>query len=67
MKKEYTNEEITIVWNHEKCIHASKCAKGMPQVFKPHEKPWIQMGAVSSEEIKAQVAKCPSGAISIKD
>jgi uncharacterized Fe-S cluster protein YjdI len=67
MKKEYTNGEVTIVWEAEKCIHCSECAKGLPQVFKPREKPWIQMGAVSSEDIKAQVKQCPSRAISIKE
>ena len=66
IKKEYTNGEVTIVWQPDKCIHSAICAKGMAEVFKPREKPWIQMGAVSSEDIKAQVAKCPSGAISLK-
>lgn len=66
MKKEYSNGEITVVWEPEKCIHCGNCAEGLPEVFKPREKPWIQMGAVSSEDIKAQVAKCPSGALSMK-
>ncbi|MCB0755588.1 MAG: (4Fe-4S)-binding protein [Flavobacteriales bacterium] len=67
MKKEYTNGEITVVWQADKCIHCGNCAKGLPQVFKPREKPWIQMESASSEEIAAQVAECPSGALSLKD
>lgn len=66
MKKQYTNEEITVVWQSDKCIHCAECAKGLPEVFKPREKPWIQMGSVQSETIKAQVEKCPSGALSMK-
>ncbi|MFM1875473.1 MAG: hypothetical protein RL266_1210 [Bacteroidota bacterium] len=67
MKKEYTNGEVTVVWQADKCIHCGNCAKGLPQVFKPREKPWIQMENASSEEIAAQVAECPSGALSLKD
>ncbi|MBI1288520.1 MAG: (4Fe-4S)-binding protein [Flavobacteriales bacterium] len=67
MKKEYTNGEITVVWQSEKCIHCGNCAKGLPEVFKPREKPWIQMENASSEAIAAQVNKCPSGALSLKD
>lgn len=67
MKKEYTNGEITVIWQADKCIHCANCAKGLPQVFKPREKPWIQMENASSEQIAAQVAKCPSGALSLKD
>ncbi len=67
MKKEYSNGEITVTWQPDKCIHCGECAKGMPQVFKPREKPWIQMGNVSSDDIKQQVSKCPSRAISIKE
>ncbi len=67
MKKEYTNGDITILWQPDKCIHCAECAKGLPEVFKPRGKPWIQMGVVSSKEIQAQVEKCPSGALSIKE
>lgn len=35
----------------------------MPHVFKPAEKPWIQMGETDSEKIIDQVKKCPSGAL----
>lgn len=67
MKKEYSNGEITVVWQPDLCIHCAECAKGLHQVFRPQEKPWVQMGDIASEEIVAQVQKCPSGALSIKD
>lgn len=63
-KKEYTNGEITVVWKAEKCIHSGNCVKGLPGVFKPKERPWIQLETVSSEEIKNTIDKCPSGALS---
>ena len=61
----YSNGEVTVVWKPGKCIHSGKCAAGLPAVFKPSVKPWIDVKGASSEEIVAQVAKCPSGALSI--
>jgi predicted GNAT family acetyltransferase/uncharacterized Fe-S cluster protein YjdI len=66
IKKEYSNGEVTIVWKPEKCIHAGVCVKTLPKVYNPKEKPWIKPENASSEELIAQVSKCPSGALSIK-
>jgi len=62
--KEYTNKEITVVWESEKCIHSAICAKGLPQVFQPRDKPWIKIDAAETETIVNQVKRCPSGALS---
>lgn len=64
MKKEYSNGEVTVVWQPEKCIHSTLCTKGLPKVFKPKEKPWIEPQAASTEELIRQIKKCPSGALS---
>ncbi|MCB9223525.1 MAG: (4Fe-4S)-binding protein [Crocinitomicaceae bacterium] len=64
--KEYPKEDIKVVWESSKCIHAANCAKGLPSVFKPREKPWVQTDGASKEEIIEQVGKCPSGALSIR-
>ena len=64
--KEYTNGKITIVWKPDVCIHSGICVKTLPKVYKPNERPWIQMGNAKSEELIDQVSKCPSGALSIK-
>jgi len=61
--KEYTNGEVTVVWEPEKCIHSAICAKGLPKVFKPKEKPWIKIDAENTEAIVNQVKACPSGAL----
>ncbi|MFH4964970.1 (4Fe-4S)-binding protein [Gaetbulibacter sp. M235] len=62
--KNYTNGEVTIVWNAEKCIHSAICVKGLPNVFKPKEKPWIKIDNASTEALINQVKNCPSGALS---
>jgi uncharacterized Fe-S cluster protein YjdI len=64
--KEYTNGEITIVWKPDVCIHSGICVKTLPKVYKPNERPWIQMEHATSQEMIDQVARCPSGALSIK-
>ena len=60
----YTNGEVTIVWKPDLCIHSGNCARGLPDVFKPREKPWIDANGASTEKIMEQVKKCPSGALS---
>ena len=64
--KAYQKEDIKVVWNQELCQHAGECVKGSPKVFNPNERPWIKTGGASKDEIIATVAKCPSGALSIK-
>jgi uncharacterized Fe-S cluster protein YjdI len=64
--KEYTNGEVTVVWQSGKCQHAAECVKNLPKVFKPKESPWIQTDNASTQEIVDTVHKCPSGALSIK-
>lgn len=67
MRKEYTKEDVIIVWDAEKCTHSANCARGLPQVFKPREKPWIHVDGANKEDIVNQVYRCPSGALSIKE
>jgi predicted GNAT family acetyltransferase/uncharacterized Fe-S cluster protein YjdI len=64
--KEYSTGEITILWQPEKCIHSGICVETLPNVYNPQEKPWIKPENASPEELINQVAKCPSGALSIK-
>ena len=62
--KHYTNGELTIVWKPNKCIHAAECVKALPNVYKPKQKPWLTIENATTNELKDQIAKCPSGALS---
>lgn len=66
MSKEYSNEDITIIWQSEKCIHAGVCVKTLPQVYNPQERPWIKIENATTEELMSQIDRCPSGALSYK-
>ena len=62
--KKYSNGEVTIVWKPGLCIHSAICVKGLPEVFKPKEKPWINVENAATEKLINQVKQCPSGALS---
>jgi uncharacterized Fe-S cluster protein YjdI len=65
-EKTYTNGEVTVIWKPDTCIHSEKCWRGLPAVFKPKEKPWIQTDGAGTEAIIRQVRQCPSGALSYR-
>ena len=62
--KHYSNGEVTIVWQPALCIHSKKCWNGLPEVFDPKVRPWINAEAASTDAIMSQVNQCPSGALS---
>ena len=64
--KEYSNEDITVTWDQDKCIHAKECVKNLPQVFTPEKMPWVNIKGASSKEIMSTIDRCPSGALTYK-
>jgi uncharacterized Fe-S cluster protein YjdI len=62
--KKYSNDDITIVWKPDLCIHSTLCWKGLINVFNPDKRPWIDPYGATTEKIIDQVEKCPSGALS---
>lgn len=62
--KQYSNGEITVVWQPQVCIHSTLCWKGLGEVFNPTKRPWVNMDGAQTEAIIEQVKKCPSGALS---
>jgi len=64
--KKYSNGKVTVVWQPVKCIHSKKCFHGLPQVFDPSNRPWVNIEGDNSAAIVDQVKLCPSGALSIE-
>ncbi|HLF45231.1 MAG TPA: (4Fe-4S)-binding protein [Chitinophagaceae bacterium] len=60
----YSNGEVTIIWKPDLCIHSGNCVRGLPEVFKSGERPWINAKGAITEKIIEQVKKCPGGALS---
>lgn len=63
--KEYTNGELTVVWQAGKCIHSGNCVRNNPDVFQPKEKPWIKIEASSSEKNKRNGRQMSIGCIDL--
>ncbi len=64
--KKYQAEGVTVVWQPALCSHSKKCFDGLPEVFNPENRPWVQVEASDPASIIAQVKQCPSGALSIE-
>ena len=65
--KHYTNDELTVKWESEKCTHSGNCSKGLIKVFNPQKRPWVNLDGAHLDEIRNQVKKCPSGALSLPE
>ena len=63
--KKYSNDDIKVVWEPAKCIHSAICFNGLPQVFDPGKRPWVNIEGADTATITEQVKACPSGALSL--
>jgi uncharacterized Fe-S cluster protein YjdI len=59
----YETPEITVTFDPSICIHSGNCVRGLPAVFDISRRRWIRPEAASADEVEAQVARCPSGAL----
>ena len=63
IKINYKNEDITIVWQPDLCVHAGVCVATLPEVYDPQAKPWLKIENAPTEALMNQVESCPSGAL----
>jgi len=63
-KHKYSNEEITVNWDSEVCIHSEVCVKNLGKVFDINKKPWVNVEGAETGEITNLIHTCPSGALS---
>ena len=62
--KEYKKgEDFKVIWKPAKCIHSEICVKTLPEVYHPNDKPWIRPEKAGVDALRAQIDKCPSGAL----
>ncbi|HWU31539.1 MAG TPA: (4Fe-4S)-binding protein [Marmoricola sp.] len=60
---DYTAPGIVVTWEPGRCQHAAECVKGLPQVFDPQKRPWIDATAASADELVTVIDRCPSFAL----
>jgi len=59
----YETPGITVTFDPEVCTHSARCVRGLPAVFDVSRLRWIRPGLATPEQVAAQVARCPSGAL----
>jgi len=65
-RKSYVGRGVTVSFDPEVCQHSGNCVRGLPGVFDTERHPWIEPDGAASDEVIAQVARCPSGALRIE-
>jgi uncharacterized Fe-S cluster protein YjdI len=60
----YENGELRVIWRPDLSAHAGVCVRGLAEVSRPRERPWIDLAGAPSDRIAAHVDQCPSGALS---
>ncbi|HSE52898.1 MAG TPA: (4Fe-4S)-binding protein [Gemmatimonadales bacterium] len=59
----YETPEITVTFDPTLCIHSGNCVRGLPAVFDVGRKRWVRPEAAAADQVAAQIARCPSGAL----
>jgi NTE family protein len=61
--RHYDAENITISYDAKRCIHAEECVRGLPRVFDPGRRVWVDVTQANAGEIANIVQRCPTGAL----
>lgn len=59
----YQGEDIKLTYDLKRCIHAANCVAGLPDVFDPDKKPWINPDQASPNKVADVIETCPTGAL----
>ncbi|MBZ0268941.1 CDGSH iron-sulfur domain-containing protein [bacterium] len=61
--KRYEHGDVTVEYGLARCIHAAECVRGLPAVFDPERRPWVDPSRADADAIVEVVRRCPSGAL----
>ncbi len=62
-RKHYNGKDVAVSFDASVCQHAGECVKGLPSVFDTKARPWINPDGADADAVRAQVERCPSGAL----
>lgn len=59
----YETDQIRVRYDARRCIHAAECVHGLPAVFEPGRRPWIDPNGAPADDVAAVIRRCPTGAL----
>ena len=62
----YSGEKAAVSYDVRRCIHAAECVHGLPDVFDPGRKPWIDPDRAEAEQLLQVIMRCPTGALHLE-
>jgi len=62
-RQTYQANGVEVTFDPAVCRHTGVCVRGLPLVFDVKRLRWIRPELASPEDVLAQVARCPSGAL----
>ena len=62
----YSGEKAAVSYDVTRCIHAAECVDGLPDVFDPGRKPWIDPDRAEAEQLLQVIMSCPTGALHLE-
>jgi uncharacterized Fe-S cluster protein YjdI len=57
------NDAIEVLWEPTFCIHARSCVRGLPNVFDPSRRPWVDVTTADPDAVVETILACPTGAL----
>jgi CDGSH-type Zn-finger protein/uncharacterized Fe-S cluster protein YjdI len=60
---EYEGEQLSVSYDAKRCIHAAECVHGLPAVFDPDRRPWVEPNEAGADAIAEVISRCPTGAL----
>ena len=64
---EYKGDTQTVTWDRRLCIHVGECGRAKGDLFVTGRDPWCDPNLSDQDNIEAVVARCPTGALAVKD
>lgn len=61
--KTYTADGIEVRYDVRRCIHYAACVRGLPHVFDPKRRPWVEPEQAAPDAVAEVVMRCPTGAL----
>ena len=61
--RKYEHGDLTVEYSVARCIHAAECVRGLPAVFDPKRRPWIDPSRADAGAVTEVVQRCPTGAL----